>query len=174
MPDISNDAPPAAQRIALALGSNLGDRMGALREAAAALRPFVQDMTLSPVYETPPAYATDQPSFLNAALTGTTALPPLALLWTLKQLEAELGRQPSFRYGPRRIDIDILFYGDAILHTPELTVPHAHMAEREFVLRPLADIAPGWRHPETGLTVAAMLNRLSRMDAVRVDVFPGP
>ena len=122
---------------------------------------------LSPIYETPPAYVTAQPSFLNAAITGMTSLSPLALLWSLKYLEGQLGRQPTFRYGPRVIDLDLLLYGDQILKDSELSVPHPRIAEREFVLRPLADIAPGWKHPVTGVTVAEMLTCLAENTAVR-------
>lgn len=143
--------------VALAIGSNLGDRLAALKAAVVALRPFVAIDKISPVYETPAAYAADQPVYLNAVLVGTTMLEPLALLWTLKDLEIELGRTPTYRFGPRVIDIDIVLYGDTVLHVPELTIPHASMAERDFVLRPLADIAPDWRHAVTGLTVTEMV-----------------
>jgi len=143
--------------VALALGSNMDDRLDALRKAVNGLRPFMTIEKISPVYETQPAYATDQPIYLNAALIGITSLQPLALLWTLKDLESEIGRMPTFRFGPRVIDIDIIFYGDQTLHVPELTIPHARLEERDFVLRPLSDIAPGWRHPKSGLTVAEML-----------------
>ncbi|HUY69054.1 MAG TPA: 2-amino-4-hydroxy-6-hydroxymethyldihydropteridine diphosphokinase [Alphaproteobacteria bacterium] len=148
------------EKVALGLGSNLGDRMENLRGAVRALAPYVTVTATSPVYETAPVYVGGQPAFLNAAVTGTTGLPPLALLRALKDLEAELGRMPTFRYGPRAIDIDIIFYGDEVLATPELTLPHPRLQEREFVLRPLTDIAPGWRHPANGLTVAEMLARV--------------
>src|SRR5882762_753869 len=113
--------------VALALGSNLGDRAAALRNAIASVGSYLTVTSLSPVYETPAAYVTDQPSFLNAALLGETKLEPLALLWALKKLERELGRQPTFHYGPRLIDIDIVYYGDTVIDTPELILPHPRM-----------------------------------------------
>lgn len=146
--------------IALALGSNLGDRLGALRKAVELLRSIVDITTVSPVYETAPAYVTDQPVFLNAAVAGTTKLEPLALLWSVKDLEHEIGRTPTFRYGPRVIDIDIVFYGDLILKSPELTLPHAHLEERTFVLEPLKDVVPDWKHPVLGKTPAEILATL--------------
>ncbi|MDX2028255.1 MAG: 2-amino-4-hydroxy-6-hydroxymethyldihydropteridine diphosphokinase [Alphaproteobacteria bacterium] len=149
------------EKIALALGSNQGDCLAALRAAVERLAAYMQVTAVSPVYETAAAYIANQPSFLNAALVGETRLAPLALLWNLKKLETELGRLPTFHYGPRLIDIDILFYGDQVVATPELTVPHPRMAEREFVLCPLADIAPDWVHPQTGMTVSEMLERVA-------------
>jgi 2-amino-4-hydroxy-6-hydroxymethyldihydropteridine diphosphokinase len=143
-------------KIALALGSNLGDRLASLQAAVKALSPYVSVTAVSPVYETAAAYVTDQPAFLNAALIGTTTLEPLALLWMLKDIESEVGRTPTFRFGPRVIDIDIILYGDAVLTTPELTIPHLHMAERDFVLIPLNDIAPDWKHPRNGKTVSEL------------------
>jgi 2-amino-4-hydroxy-6-hydroxymethyldihydropteridine diphosphokinase len=148
------------QKIALALGSNEGDRLAALRAAVKALAQYVDVTATSSVYETVPLYNDDQPHFLNAALIGTTKLTPLTLLWNIKRIETELGRTPTYRYGPRAIDIDIVFYGDQIIATPELTVPHPHVAAREFVLRPLADIASDWKHPQNGLTVKEMLGQL--------------
>jgi 2-amino-4-hydroxy-6-hydroxymethyldihydropteridine diphosphokinase len=150
-----------SHKVALALGSNLGDRMGALRAAIEGLAPYVNITAISPVYETAPAYVTDQPAFLNAALVGETRLEPLVLLRAVKDLENDLGRQPTFHYGPRAIDIDIIFYGDETLALPELNIPHGRLAEREFVLRPLNDIAPDWKHPATGLSVAQMLAQTS-------------
>ncbi len=143
--------------IALSLGSNTGDRLASLKNAVEALAPYIEITAKSKIYETPPAYVSDQPAFLNAAVIGTTKLEPLALLWFLKDIESEIGRLPTFRYGPRVIDIDIVFYGDTILETPELTLPHPRLAERDFVLRPLSDIAAAWKHPQSGKTVAEML-----------------
>jgi len=149
-----------AEPVALGLGANVGDRLAMLRAAVSGLAPYINVTAVSPVYETAPAYVTDQPPFLNAAVTGVTPLAPLAFLWSIKQLEAELGRTPTFRYGPRAIDIDILFFGGQAMATPELTVPHPRMHEREFVLRPLADIAADWKHPTAGLRVREMLERV--------------
>ncbi len=146
--------------VALALGSNLGDRVEALRKAVKALASCVEVKSISPVYETAPAYITDQPAFLNAAVTGITQLEPLPLLWALKNLERDIGRTPTFRFGPRVIDIDIIFYDDVVFETPELTIPHPRVFERDFVLKPLSDIAPTWKHAKLGKTVAELLEAL--------------
>ncbi len=143
--------------IYLALGTNLGDRPANLREAIAALTPAVTVQAESPVYETPPWGYADQPAFLNMALTGKTHLSPQKLLEHLKNIETALGRLPTFRYGPRKIDIDILFYDDLVLETPELTLPHPHLHERAFVLIPLADLAAEHVHPILGKSVGALL-----------------
>ncbi len=148
---------PKQTLVALALGSNVGDRHEALRKAVDALSAYVEIQSVSPVYETAPAYVTDQPVFLNAVLVGKTKLEPLSLLWKVKDIEKDVGRLPTYRYGPRVIDIDIIFYGDKLLKTDELTVPHARLEERDFVLRPLCDIAPEWKHPQSGKTVTEML-----------------
>ncbi len=131
----------------LALGSNLGDRLANLEAALAALPPAVKVLQRSPVYETPPWGITDQPAFLNMVIQAKTHLEPGPLLLHLKSLETKLGRRPSIRYGPRLIDIDILFYNDLILNTPALTIPHPHLHERAFVLVPLADLAADFIHP---------------------------
>jgi 2-amino-4-hydroxy-6-hydroxymethyldihydropteridine diphosphokinase len=150
------------EQIALALGSNRGDREGFLRAAIKEIGAFVDVTAVSPFLETQAEYVTDQPAFINAALIGTALLAPLDLLKALKDLEQQLGRRPSFRYGPREIDIDILFYGDQIFQDDALQIPHPRLAERDFVLRPLAVIAPDWRHPVTGHTVADMLATLAQ------------
>lgn len=141
----------------LALGTNLGDRPGNLQAAIAALFPEVMVLASSPVYETQPWGLTDQPNFLNMVVSGKTHLAPLALLKYLKDLETQLGRVPSFRYGPRKIDIDILFYDDIIYKTPELIIPHPNLHERAFVLAPLADLAPELVHPALGKTIRQLL-----------------
>ena len=136
-------------KVYLALGSNLGDRMSNL---ASAIKRLSQKMTVkkvSSVYETDPVYYKEQPLYLNAVLSAVTKLNPFELLSFVKSIESDLGRQPSFRNAPRIIDIDILFYGDQVIETPELTIPHPRIAERAFVLVPLAEIAPELAHPVT-------------------------
>ena len=131
----------------LALGSNLGDRYENLRQAVAALSPQLEVKAKSHIYETEPWGYEDQPKFLNMAVKGQTYLEPEPLLKHLKRLEIALGRQASFANGPRLIDIDILFFGERVLDTPVLTLPHPRLHERGFVLLPLMDIAPELIHP---------------------------
>jgi 2-amino-4-hydroxy-6-hydroxymethyldihydropteridine diphosphokinase len=159
--------------VLLALGSNLGDRAANLRRALAALRPALSVAAVSPCYETEPAYVLNQPRFYNLACRATTSLAPLDLLRFLKNLETELGRQPGARYGPRLIDLDLLFYDDLVLDSPELTLPHPRLHERAFVLVPLADIAPDFVHPTLGLTTSALRDKLGdvRSSIWRVENF---
>lgn len=141
----------------LSLGSNLGDRATNLRQAVALLPPQMTVRAKSNIYETPPWGYTEQEAFLNQAVQAETYLEPEPLLKHLKRLEAALGRTETFRYGPRLIDIDILFYDNLILNTPLLTIPHPHLHERGFVLLPLMDIAPNHIHPLLGKSVREML-----------------
>jgi 2-amino-4-hydroxy-6-hydroxymethyldihydropteridine diphosphokinase len=131
-----------AQTVYIAFGGNVGDREANLRAALQLLREHVQVEAVSSLYETEPAYVLDQPRFLNGVLRGATRLEPMELLRALKEIEAALGRRPGLRNGPRPVDLDILRYGDVSLATPELTIPHPRIAERPFVLVPLAEIAP--------------------------------
>jgi len=144
----------------LALGTNLGDRMDNLRRAIAALSPSVKVTALSPVYETPPWGYADQPAFLNMALAGKTDLEPLALITFLKKLETELGREKTFRNGPRLIDMDILFYDDLVFNQDDLVIPHPRLHERAFVLVPLNDIAPDLMHPVLKRTIRDLLKEV--------------
>ena len=139
-------APVTPTVVYLGLGSNLGDRQANLAEALQSLRGHVRIERVSPVYETEPAHVTDQPRFLNLAVKGVTTLEPDALLTVIKRIQARMGRRLAERYGPRPIDIDILFFGDRVLATDALEVPHPRVAERG--LRPGA--APRHRAgPET-------------------------
>jgi dihydropteroate synthase/2-amino-4-hydroxy-6-hydroxymethyldihydropteridine diphosphokinase len=145
----------------LALGTNLGDRAANIHAALDALSAFATVEETAFLYETPPAYVTDQPAFLNTACRIRTALGPLELRQALKTIEKELGREESIRYGPRLIDVDILFYEDLVLESEEVTIPHPRLAERDFVLEPLCDLAPDLRHPQIGATVDELWKALN-------------
>ena len=150
----------------LALGTNLGDRKNNLTEALQLLPPQVEVVSISRLYETAPAYVLDQPAFLNIVIKGRTRLSPPDLLVYLKKIEADVGREKSIRYGPRKIDLDIIFYDDLILDTPGLQIPHSRMQERGFVLRPLADIAPDFTHPVLKQTIQELLAALPDDDGI--------
>lgn len=140
----------------LGLGSNLGDREGNLRGALRRLEVGVAIGAVSSFYETDPVGYLDQPVFVNAVCRGETTLAPRELLGLAKSIEAQMGREPTFPDGPRLIDIDILSYGSEVLDTAELTIPHPRIAERAFVLVPLSEIAPNWRHPVLGKTAGEL------------------
>ena len=151
-----------SNQLYLGLGSNLGDRRDNLRRALHALEAAgaVRITAVSPVYETAPWGMTDQPVFLNLCAAGRSDLSPRELLQAVKQVEQAVGRQPAVRWGPRHIDVDILFYDDLVVEEGDLNIPHPGIPERVFVLAPLAAIAPDFRHPESGQTVSAMLDAL--------------
>ena len=157
----SVESPTDTARVYLGLGTNLGDRRVNLREAVHRLGGRVAIDGLSALYETPPMGPPDQPWYLNAACTGSTELGPEELLIFVKEIERGMGRVPTRRWGPRLIDIDILFYDDLILASPDLTIPHPGIPHRLFVLAPLADIAPELVHPQLGESISALLNKLS-------------
>ncbi len=142
--------------IFLSLGSNLGNRSGNLRTAIDALTKKVQPMAESSIYETEPWGYSDQPKFLNMVLKGETELTPQDLLAYLKSTESSLGRKETFRFGPRLLDIDILFYDQLVMNTPSLIIPHPRIAERAFVLTPMAEISPDFIHPVLGISIAQL------------------
>jgi 2-amino-4-hydroxy-6-hydroxymethyldihydropteridine diphosphokinase len=150
----------------IALGSNLEDRQANLQMAIQALQPSVRVLECSPVYQTPPWGYLDQPAFLNQVVKGETELSPRELLDLLKRIEVEMGRQKTVINGPRLIDLDILFYDDLTVDSPQLTIPHPRLAGRGFVLVPLADLAPELRYPALGVTVSELLNEADRSGIV--------
>lgn len=154
--------------VVLALGSNLGDRAANLRAAVAQLEARGVDVQRrSSVWETPPVPA-DQPAFLNAAVAGETVLSARELLTVAKAIERELGRRPGRRWGPRPIDIDILFHGDGATTEVDLDVPHPRIAERAFVLVPLTEVTDG-PLPVLGESAAVLLARQDATGIVRTD-----
>lgn len=145
----------------LSLGSNLGDREKYLREAISGLRELGVIRQVSAFYETQPVEVrTEQPWFLNCALSMETELMPSEFLSRMLKVERSMGRVRTEPKGPRTIDIDILFFGNDVLSTPELTIPHPAMHQRRFVLEPLAEIAPALMHPVLKRTVRELLDSL--------------
>jgi len=147
----------------IGLGANLGEREATIRAALDRLRahPHIRVTAESSLIETAPVGGPpNQPAFLNGAAALETDLAPEALLAVLKETERALGRRPRGRWGAREIDLDLLLYGDRIVRTPRLTVPHPRLSERRFVLAPLAQVAPDALHPVTGRTVRQMLTGL--------------
>ena len=143
----------------IALGSNLGDRGQMLSFAGDRLGRLGRVVARSSVYETEPVGYRDQPAFLNAVLALDTQLEPLPLLHALLAIERELGRDRSHGVanGPRTVDLDLLLMGDSVVAQEELTLPHPALADRRFVLAPLAEIAPQLRHPQSNQTMAELL-----------------
>jgi len=146
--------------IFLALGTNLGDREANLRSAKELLAPKIVVERESAIYVTPPWGYEDQPEFLNQVIRVRTYLRPLALLKVLKRIEKGMGRQETFRNGPRLIDLDILIYGQQVIQKKNLCIPHPRMHERAFVLVPLCEIAPDFVHPVLKETVQTLLSRV--------------
>jgi 2-amino-4-hydroxy-6-hydroxymethyldihydropteridine diphosphokinase len=157
---------PGSVKVYLGLGANLGDRQGNLLRAVELLSQWGQIEELSSLYESEPVGYLEQPPFLNAVCELTTTLTAEELLAVVKNIESALGRTPSFRNAPRPIDIDILFYGEQVMNSPHLTVPHPGLEERAFVLVPLAEIAPDLVHPVSGITVREMMERLGSLKGV--------
>jgi 2-amino-4-hydroxy-6-hydroxymethyldihydropteridine diphosphokinase len=158
-----------AHRVYLSLGSNLGTREANLRAALDQLaQAGLHVLRQSSLYETEPQDVPDQPWFLNLVVEAATGLAPETLLGRLQQIEARLGRHRLEPKGPRTIDLDILLYDDLTLSTPALNIPHPRFAERKFVLEPLAEIAPGLRHPATGQTVEELLAAVGTQKVAKI------
>lgn len=153
----------------IALGSNLGDRAEFLYRARQLLSEFITEMRCSHLYETPPWGVLEQPLFLNQVLRGNTTLPPLKLLDSLKHIEKHLGRKDTLRFGPRVIDLDILLYGERVIRSARLQVPHPRMLERAFVMLPLAELSPDLIIPGSGKSVSEVL---SSLDTTGISLYP--
>ena len=145
----------------LSLGSNLGNREQNLEEAVRRASTLGRVVAVSSFYATEPVEVTDQPWFLNCVLALETTAEPAQLMRELLRIEHEMGRQRLVKKGPRSIDIDILLFGNAVVNTPDLTIPHPEMTRRRFVLEPLAEIAPELLHPVSQKTVTRLLAELA-------------
>lgn len=157
--------PPLAQgaagiNVAIALGSNVGDRHATLTSAIEALRPWVRNLRASSFYDTPYVGTDVQPSVLNGAAVGIVSVSARALLKRLLAIERDFGRTRPYGGAPRTLDLDLILYGDAVIDEPGLVVPHPRFRERRFVLEPVAEIAPDWIDPVTGRTMAELLSEL--------------
>jgi 2-amino-4-hydroxy-6-hydroxymethyldihydropteridine diphosphokinase len=149
-------------RVAVALGSNCGDRRANLDYAVSTLRTLLTNLSVSRYYETiPVGVSGPQALFLNAAAVGDTTMSARALLDALLAIEHERGRERPYSNAPRTLDLDVILFGDAIVEEPGLQVPHPRFRERRFVLQPLAEVAPDLRDPVSGKTIAELFTAVS-------------
>jgi 2-amino-4-hydroxy-6-hydroxymethyldihydropteridine diphosphokinase len=164
-PDILQKTVP--KHVYLSLGSNLGNREAHLKDALARLGSLGRVLAVSSLYETEPVEFTEQPWFLNCAVTLATSFPPQQLMSAILQIEHDMGRERVQNKGPRAIDIDILLFGHEIINSPQLTVPHPGIPHRRFVLEPLAEIAPDLQHPILRKTIRQLRDTLPPGQEVR-------
>ena len=158
----------------LSLGANVGDRSAQLREATDRLSKLGRVLAVSSLYETEPVEFTEQPWFLNCAIAIETSKTPQQLMASILRIEEEMGRRRVQKKGPRSIDIDILLFGDMIVESEELTIPHPAMHQRRFVLEPLAEIAPQALHPTFKKTIRELLDALPTGQTIRTLGKPEP
>lgn len=151
------------EKVYLGLGSNLGDRISNIMRSLNSLNshPLIQIKRLSSIYETEPWGEKEQPNFLNVVIELTTLFPPKELLKFIKIIEQQIGHNKTSRWGAREIDLDILFYGNRIIESPELQIPHPLLQNRAFVLVPLNELVPSLVHPVLKKTVSELLADLS-------------
>lgn len=151
---------PQSNRVAIALGSNLGDREANLAFGLSALPGFITNLKQSTWHDTAPAgVSPDHPRYLNGVVIGETELSARELLERLLAIEHEAGRTRPSAMAPRTLDLDLILFGDAVIEEPGLQVPHPRFRERLFVLEPLAEVAPGWLDPATGIAISELLQQ---------------
>ena len=144
----------------LALGSNVGDSARHIKLAVTLLEDVLNNVRQAPVYLSRAVGYTDQPNFLNTAVSGQTDLEPEVLLEKLKNIEKKVGRTATFHHGPRQIDIDIILYGHRVIKNDRLIIPHPRFKERDFVLKPLCDLDPNLKDPVSGRMITQLLGQL--------------
>jgi 2-amino-4-hydroxy-6-hydroxymethyldihydropteridine diphosphokinase len=152
----------------IGLGSNLGDRVANLRDAVHRLGAIIRIERVSRLYVAAPLGYVRDDAYINAALHGTTTMTPIDLLGMLQQIEIAMGRRPGVQFGPRPIDLDMLFFDSIQTETYKLTIPHPRLAERAFVLKPLADIAPDMMHPVLYYTISQLLEDTEDAEQVKL------
>ena len=156
-------------KVFVGVGSNLGDREFLIRKAVEAMRDLPRTLVVrvSSLYDTDPVGEVDQPAFLNAAVWLETTLEPRELLWQLLLIEKRMGRVRSQRWGPRPIDLDLLFYGEETVDEPDLKIPHPEAHRRAFVLLPLVELDRDFVHPSTGESIRKLIKKLPPNPPVR-------
>lgn len=147
-------------KVFLALGSNLGNKKQYINEAIELLKKQINDIEVAKFYETKPQYYKEQDTFVNTVIAGFTNLNPKELLHFIKDVEKQIGRKKRFHFGPREIDIDILFYDDLIYKDENLAIPHPLLQERGFVLKPFLDLEPDFVHPVLKKTIKELYAEL--------------
>lgn len=152
----------------IGLGSNLGDRVAHLREAVQRLGAIATIEKASRLYVAAPLGYVRDDAFINAVVSGTTTLKPLELLEMMQAIEQGMGRRPGVQFGPRPIDLDLLFYDAVQIETRKLTVPHPRIHQRAFVLKPLAEIAPNLMHPVLYYTISQLLQDAEDAEQVQI------
>ncbi|HSW37330.1 MAG TPA: 2-amino-4-hydroxy-6-hydroxymethyldihydropteridine diphosphokinase [Candidatus Saccharimonadales bacterium] len=145
----------------LALGANVGNPKANIEQAIELLQSSVDKIQCAPLYASKAVGYTDQPDFINTAVSGETVLDPAELLKFVKEVEEQVGRVERFRWGPREIDIDIIFYNDSVVQQDNLVIPHPRFAERDFVLQPICDLDPTFIDPLSKRSVKQLLEALS-------------
>jgi 2-amino-4-hydroxy-6-hydroxymethyldihydropteridine diphosphokinase len=161
--------------VALGFGSNLGSPESNLRHAIQLVLPLLENPRVGPLIESSPVPTSDQPNFLNTVVVGLSASDPRELLSVTKKLEWEAGRRQARRFAARVLDIDLLLWGNQVIDTPELVVPHPRLRSRRFVLEPLAELASDLRVPPDGVSVGELLANLGELEPVeRIDWTPPP
>jgi 2-amino-4-hydroxy-6-hydroxymethyldihydropteridine diphosphokinase len=165
-PEFTGGSPADGEEVLLGLGANLGEPAEQLARAVEMLAAHVDVGRVSSLYRSQPVGHAEQPDFYNLVVAGRTRLPPMELLRAAQGIEEALGRRRSFRNAPRTIDIDLLAYGDRVMRTLALILPHPRLHLRGFVLHPLAEVAPEWTHPVLGRTARELLSSATALERV--------